>query len=124
MSPLDFLWVSLAGSAGAVTRFVVDGAVEGRFGGRLPVGTMIINVSGSFLLGVLTGLVTLDGRSALWETVAGAGFCGGYTTFSTGSFETVRLIQDRAYRHALASGGATLVFGVGAAALGMVLSRV
>jgi CrcB protein len=162
VSPLDYLWVGLAGSAGALARFVVDGQVSvyvsrraaarsgggrsggGRTGGgsggagagsdgggvspsslaRAPVGTMLINITGSLLLGFFVGLVTFDGRSDLWKTVAGTGFCGGYTTFSTASVETVRLVQDRAYRLALLSGGGTLVAGVAAAAVGMALSQV
>lgn len=123
MSPVDYLWVGLAGSAGAVARFVLDGAVKEHYGGKLPLQTMLINVTGSLLLGLLVGLVSFDGVSDLWATVAGTGFCGGYTTFSTASFETVRLIQDRSYRLAVISGGGTLVLGVGAAAVGMALSR-
>jgi CrcB protein len=147
VTPLDYLWVGLAGSAGALARFVVDGqvsafvrafasrrsderSVDGAGGpvlsslARAPVGTMLINVTGSQLLGFFVGLATFDGRSDLWKTVAGTGFCGGYTTFSTASVETVRLIQDRAYRLALLSGGGTLIAGVAAAAVGMALSQV
>ncbi|MDQ6837806.1 MAG: CrcB family protein [Actinomycetota bacterium] len=123
MSPVDYLWVGLAGSAGGVVRFLVDGAVTDRFATRVPLGTMFINVTGSLVLGVLVGLVAFDGTPDLWQTVAGTGFCGGYTTFSTASFETVRLIQVRAYRVALLSGGGTLVLSVGAAAVGMALSQ-
>lgn len=72
MSLPDYLWVGLAGSA--------------RFAGKLPLGTMLINVTGSVLLGFFVGLVAFDGSSDLWKTVAGTGFCRGYTTFSTASF--------------------------------------
>lgn len=123
MNPVDYLWVALAGSAGAVVRFLVDGAVKGRHSGKLPLGTVLINISGSLVLGFLVGLVAFDGVPHLWSTVAGTGFCGGYTTFSTASFETVRLIQDRSYRVAVVNGGGTLVLGVGAAAVGMALSQ-
>ncbi len=124
MSPVDYLWVGLAGSAGAVARHLLDGALRSHYAGKLPLGTMLINVTGSLVLGILVGLVAFDGVSALWVTVAGSGFCGGYTTFSAASFETVRLIQERSYRVAVASGGGTLVLGVGAAAVGMALSQV
>ncbi|MDQ2729788.1 MAG: CrcB family protein [Actinomycetota bacterium] len=120
---MEYLWVGLAGSAGAVARFLVDGAVGNRYAGRLPLGTMLINVTGSLVLGFLVGLVAFDGVSGQWATVAGTGFCGGYTTFSTASFETVRLLQERCYRPAAVSGGGTLVVGVGASALGMALSQ-
>jgi CrcB protein len=123
VNPVDYLWVGLAGSAGAVARFMLDGAVRDHYAGDLPLGTMLINVTGSLVLGLLVGLVAFDGASTLWVTVAGTGFCGGYTTFSTASFETVRLIQERSYRVAVVNGGGTLVLGVGAAALGMALSQ-
>ncbi|MGI8753331.1 MAG: fluoride efflux transporter CrcB [Acidimicrobiales bacterium] len=123
MNPVDYLWVGLAGSAGAVARFLLDDAVRSRYSGRLPLGTMVINVTGALVLGLLVGLVAFDGVSDLWATVAGTGFCGGYTTFSTASFETVRLVQARSYRVAVVSGGGTLMLGVGAAAVGMALSQ-
>lgn len=124
MSPLDYLWVGLAGSAGTVLRFVVDGTVTHRVAGRLPLGTMAVNVSGSLLLGFVVGLVVFRGQPALWQTVAGTGFCGGYTTFSTASFETVRLTQAGAYGAALVTGTGTLLLTVGAGALGLLLSQV
>lgn len=123
MTPLDYVWVGLTGSAGAVARFLVDGAVKTRWPGKAPTGTMLINVTGSLLLGIFVGLVIFDGQPELWKTVAGTGFCGGYTTFSTASVETVRLVQNRAYRLAAVSSGGTLVACVGAAALGMLLSQ-
>ncbi|MDQ2725948.1 MAG: CrcB family protein [Actinomycetota bacterium] len=123
MNPVDYLGVGLAGSAGAVARFLLDDVVRSRYSGRLPLGTMLINVTGSLVLGLLVGLVAFDGVSDLWATVAGTGFCGGYTTFSAASFETVRLVQARSYRVAVVSGGGTLVLGVGAAAVGMALSQ-
>ncbi len=123
MTPLDYVLVGIAGSAGAVARFAVDGSVKDRFPGRLPLGTMVINVTGSLLLGFLVGLVSFDGQSDLLKTVAGTGFCGGYTTFSTASFETVRLLQDRSYRLAVTNAGVTLVLSVAAAAAGIALSQ-
>jgi CrcB protein len=116
------LWVGLAGSAGAVTRFVVDGAVQSRAAGRLPVGTVTVNVTGSLLLGVLTGLVLFHGTSSTLATVAGTGFCGGYTTFSAASFETVRLVQQRAFGAALVTTGVTVLGTLGAGAAGLALA--
>lgn len=88
------LWVALAGSLGAVARFSVDGALRGRVASRVPAGTTVVNLTGSLLLGVLTGLVMFHAAPSALTLVAGTGFCGGYTTFSTASFETVRLLQD------------------------------
>ena len=89
---MSALLVALAGSAGAVTRFVVDGSLTARRRLHFPLATLLINVTGSFVLGVLTGCLT--DPSGGWRLVAGLGFCGGYTTFSTASFETVRLVRQ------------------------------
>lgn len=113
----------LAGGLGAVCRYLVDGMVRARFGDALPWGTMIINVTGSLVLGLLTGLVLFQGTPDAWRAVLGTGFCGGYTTFSTASFETVRLAQRGANRLALTYAAATLVLSAGAAALGLVVTR-
>ncbi len=118
----DVAWVGLAGSVGALVRFVVDGAIRTRASGELPVGTVTINVTGSFLLGLLTGLVMFHGAPSTLTLVAGVGFCGGYTTFSTASFETVRLIQQGSVRAAAVNLGITLLGTLGAAALGLWLS--
>lgn len=122
MSLGELVWVGLGGGAGAVTRFIVDGAVQSRVGGRLPVGTVTINVTGSLVLGVLTGLVMFHGVPSKVTTVAGTGFCGGYTTFSTASFETVRLVQQRAFVAALVITGVTVLGTLGAGAAGLALA--
>ena len=91
-------WVTpalvVAGGVGASTRMVADGAMRSRWPTSFPWATFAINVSGSFLLGVLTGLVLHRHTGVDLRLVAGTGFCGGYTTFSTASFETVRLVQQ------------------------------
>lgn len=116
------VWLALAGSAGAVARFVVDGAVRTRWVTTFPCGTLLINVTGSVLLGALTGLVLFHGYPAAITTIAGTGFCGGYTTFSTASFETVRLLQQQRHRAAALNAGAHLLLPV-AATLGLLLTR-
>ncbi|NDZ94075.1 fluoride efflux transporter CrcB [Streptomyces sp. SID6673] len=87
--------VMLAGALGAVARFVLDGAIKQWRPTTFPWATFIINVSGSLLLGFLAGLVMFHSAPTGWQTVVGTGFCGGYTTFSTASFETVRLAEKR-----------------------------
>ncbi|MFW0787193.1 fluoride efflux transporter CrcB [Gordonia sp. CPCC 206044] len=89
------LAVMVAGALGAVTRFVVDGAVKRRWPTTFPWATLLINVTGSFLIGVLAGAVIFHAAPEEWKAVLGTGFCGGYTTFSTASFETVRLAEGR-----------------------------
>ncbi len=117
----SIVWVGLAGSLGAGARFVTDGFIRSRRSSRLPIGTMFINLSGSFLLGVLTGLVVFHHVSSTLTLVVGSGFCGGFTTFSTTSFETVRLVQQGDLRAASLNAGVTAAGTVAAAAAGMAL---
>src|SRR5664279_6550472 len=77
------VFVMLAGGAGALTRFVVDGLIRTHLGRQFPWGTMFINVSGSLLLGILVGLALRHHELSDVRVVIGTGFCGGYTTFST-----------------------------------------
>ena len=114
------LWVALAGSAGAVARFVADGLIRHRWPVPVfPWATLVINVSGSLLLGVLTGLVLYRGSPVDLRLILGTGFCGGYTTFSTASFETVRLAQRRSLPAAYGYGMSTIVLTLAAAAVGL-----
>jgi fluoride exporter len=117
------LLIALAGGLGAVARFVLDGAVRRRWPSEFPWATVIINVSGALLLGILTGLVIYQGQPTDLKLIVGTGFCGGYTTFSTASFETVRLAQRKAYGPAVANGLGTLALTVGASALGLLAVR-
>jgi CrcB protein len=115
---LDVL-AAVVGGGGAATRFVVDGMIRNRRG--YPLATLVINVSGSFVLGVLTGLVLFHGAPGGLTTVAGVGFCGGYTTFSTASFETVRLLEQRRWSTAALHTLSTAALTVAAAAGGVAL---
>ena len=122
MSPWLFLAVSLAGGLGASLRFVLDGIIRTRFDGPVPKGTILINISGSFLLGLLTGLVASNLLPQTWLPILGAGFLGGYTTFSTTSVETVRLVMAGEWRASVLSGIGTLIGSVGAAGIGLWLA--
>ncbi|MGO1317553.1 MAG: fluoride efflux transporter FluC [Cellulomonadaceae bacterium] len=117
------IWlVAAAGAVGSVLRFVVDGWVAERVRTRIPLGTVLVNVTGSFLLGVVVGL----GAGRIPEplgTVLGVGLLGGYTTFSTASVEAVTVAaQGRggALRAAAHAGG-MLAASLGAAWLGLSL---
>lgn len=96
------LWVALGGAFGAVARFVVDAEVKGRWPGArsFPWATVAINVTGSLLLGLVAAAVVVRSGAPEWLAIVGVGFCGGYTTFSTASVETVRLLQEGRYRAA------------------------
>lgn len=109
----------VAGAFGAVTRFVLDSSIKQRWTSSFPLATVVINVTGSLLLGVLAGLVLFHGQPSAWQTTVGTGFCGGYTTFSTASFETVRLVQLGRRGFALLNALASLVLSVAACAAGL-----
>lgn len=112
----------LAGAFGAVTRYVVDALVEDRVRGRFPWGTVAVNVSGSLVLGAITGLALYHGLGNLPEVVVGAGFCGAYTTFSTFSYETVRLVEEGSVGAAAANALGSTAAGLAAAALGLAVT--
>lgn len=118
MTPLLFAAVCVAGGVGAGLRFVVDGWVRSRARTGFPLGTAVVNLSGSFLLGLLSGLVLARVLPTAWGSALGTGLLGGYTTFSTASVETLRLLQAGEHRTALVSGLGVLVGGVLAALLG------
>jgi fluoride exporter len=109
----------LAGALGALARFMADSEVKQRWKSTFPWATLIINVTGSLLLGVLAGVVLFGGQSSTWQTVVGTGFCGGYTTFSTASFETVRLVQQHRHWLALLNAVGSLIASVAACGLGL-----
>ena len=123
MTALLVLAVAAAGGVGAVARLVLDGFLRARVRIAYPLGTTVINVTGSFLLGLVTGLALAHGLPAEWRAVLGTGFLGGYTTFSTASYETVRLAQQRRYRAALVNGVGMLVLALAAAGLGLWLGE-
>jgi len=90
------LWYIAAGSAiGGVSRYLLGGFLQRQTGGTFPIGTLVINASGSFLLGLIlryaVETTTLTPEARAFLTI---GFCGGYTTFSTFSYETVALMED------------------------------
>lgn len=111
----------LAGASGAVTRFLLDSWTKERWRSPFPLATVVINITGSLLLGALAGAVIFRGQSSDWQTVLGTGFCGGYTTFSTASFETVRLLQQGRRMLALVNVLVSLVLSVAACAGGFAL---
>lgn len=122
LSPSLFFAVALCGGLGACLRFVLDALIRRWLPAPLPWGTILVNLSGSFALGVLTGLLAQQLLSAQWLAAIGTGLLGGYTTFSTASFETVRLLQSGRIAASLTNALGTLVGAVLAAWLGFQLA--
>jgi fluoride exporter len=114
---LVWLSVGLLGGIGALGRFLLDAAVSLRLGRQFPVGTLAVNLSGAFLLGLLVG-VGVGGRTLL---LAGTATLGSYTTFSTWMLESHRLGEDGELRLALGNLAISLLAGVAAAAVGRAL---
>jgi fluoride exporter len=114
----------VAAAVGACARFLLDGLVQGRTGGAFPWGTCVINVSGSFVLGLLTGLTLYHAFSADVRLVLGTGFCGAYTTFSTFTFETLRLVEEGRGRAAARNVLMNTTGGLLAAGAGLVLAGI
>lgn len=111
--------VGLAGSLGALARYLVGRAIAERVGGSFPLGTLFINVSGAFLIGLL---FAFSGRKLLAPSlylVLATGFLGGYTTFSTMSWEGIQLIRGGSLRQSVLYIGSTVALGFAAAALGL-----
>jgi len=112
----------IAGAIGAPTRYIVDELVKERLPGAFPWGTFAINVSGSFILGVVTGLALYHGLGPIPKAAIGVGFCGAFTTFSTFSYETIRLVETGSVRPAIANVLGSVVAGLAAAAIGLALT--
>lgn len=104
-------------------RFIVDGLIRTQLGRRFPWGTLIINITGSLLLGVIIGLALNGHLSPSIKLILGTGFCGGYTTFSTVSFEAVRLIEDKHLSAGLGLMAGTLSLTIASAAAGIWLTQ-
>jgi CrcB protein len=122
VSPWGWAGLAVAGAIGAPLRYLVDGAVGDRVEGVFPWGTLLINATGSLLLGFLTGLGLYHAFSRTPRVVIGTGFVGAYTTFSTFTYETVRLVEEGAPAHAVANAVGTLVAGAVAAGAGLALA--
>jgi CrcB protein len=122
MSALAWVGLVAAAAVGAPVRYLFDGFIGDRVEGIFPWGTFVINASGSLLFGVITGLALYHAFPEGSKVILGTGFCGSYTTFSTFSFETVRLVEEGALGQALRYAVGTVLVCAGSAALGLALA--
>ena len=102
---LAYLWVAIGGALGSVSRYWLSGLIASRFGETFPWGTLAINVTGSFIIGIFAAMAVPDGRldpqsRAFTTQFLMIGVCGGYTTFSSFSLQTLNLIRDREWLYA------------------------
>lgn len=110
--------VALGAIVGAPARYLTDRAVQRAHASRMPWGTLTVNAAASLVLGVVGGAAQLSPDVA---ALVGTGFCGALSTFSTFSFETVRLADDREWFHAVVNVSISLLAGLGAVTLGFAL---
>ena len=119
------LWYIAVGSAlGGVSRYLVGGLVDKLMDTQFPAGTFVVNLTGSFLLGLFLRY-SLDSPTMTPELRAflTIGFCGGYTTFSTFSYETVALLERGEWSRAALYAGLSVVLALGATVLGFLAGR-
>lgn len=123
MSMRLILYVGLGSAIGGITRFVLSSAIQNR-SASFPVGTLVINISGSFLLGFLLryALATPE-ISAEMRALLTTGFCGGYTTFSTYSYESAMMIETADYGRATIYVVASVVFALAGMFVGFLAAR-
>jgi len=120
---VSLLLVITGAAIGAPLRYLGDRAVQSRHDTVFPWGTFTVNVLGSLILGIITGAITSGGASPQVQLAVGTGFCGALTTYSTLSYETLRLLEDDARLFAAANIVASIVAGLGSAFLGVAISQ-
>jgi len=121
---MKFLLVAIGGAAGSLLRFIAATAIMNRYAGAFPLGTFLINVTGSFIIGfLLTIIETRAGLSPHWKPLLIIGFLGGYTTFSSFEWETLSLVRQDAFWVAVGYLMASVFCGFTAVWLGALLAR-
>ena len=120
----SFLLVGIGGFIGSLARYIVAVAMSGIISSTFPWATLIVNVAGCFLIGVIFAVSDRGGLlSPEWRIFLTTGFCGGFTTFSTFSYESLKLLQDGEYLYVAVYVLASVVVGLLATLLGIYLIR-
>ncbi|MEU7631168.1 fluoride efflux transporter CrcB [Nocardia sp. NPDC049220] len=120
---MNWLLVILGSAIGAPLRYLADRFIQARHDTLYPWGTFAVNASGSLVLGALTGAATAGAANSYLQLLIGTGFCGALTTYSTFSYETLRLAQTGARFYAAANVIASVITGLGAAFAGAALAQ-
>jgi CrcB protein len=117
-------YVAIGSAFGGVTRYLIGGAVQRLLDMTFPIGTLFVNVSGSFLLGaILRYALETPGLTPEIRSLLTIGFCGGYTTFSTFSYETVALLKDGEWARAGFYAAASVLLSIAATFAGLAMAR-
>ncbi|MCM2413073.1 MULTISPECIES: fluoride efflux transporter CrcB [unclassified Streptomyces] len=120
---MNWLLVIVGAAVGAPLRYLTDRAVQSRHGTAFPWGTFTVNVTGCLVLGLLTGAAAAGAASSHVQLLLGTGLCGALTTYSTFSYETLRLAESGARFQAAANVVASVLAGLGAVFLGLTLAE-
>jgi len=123
---LNYFWVGVGGALGSMARFWASGLVANRFGEVFPFGTLLVNVSGSFLIGLFATLTAPEGRwlvGPYGRNFFMTGVCGGYTTFSSFSLQTLSLARDEEWLYVALNAAANLILCLVAVWLGHVAAE-
>jgi CrcB protein len=123
---IAYIWVAIGGALGSVSRFWLNGIISSRFGETFPWGTMLINITGSFVIGLIGALANPEGRMdsqsrAFTTQFLMIGVCGGFTTFSSFSLQTLNLLRDREWLYAGGNAVLSVVLCMAAVWLGWML---
>jgi CrcB protein len=119
-----YLWVAIGGALGTIARVWLSGAIAERYGHAFPWNTLVINVSGSLVIGIIAALADSQSRVLLSPEIRQFlmfGLCGGFTTFSSFSLQTLNLLRDREWLYAFYNAAASVILCVGAVWAGYVL---
>ncbi|WP_369227436.1 fluoride efflux transporter CrcB [Streptomyces sp. R39] len=120
---MSWLLVVLGAMVGAPLRYLTDRAVQARHDSVFPWGTFVVNATGCLILGLLTGAASAGVAGPHLQLLLGTGLCGALTTYSTFSYETLRLTETGAGLYAAANVAASLVAGLGAAFAGVAIAH-
>ena len=120
---MKYLLILLGGGAGSLARYAASSAIASRYGARFPIGTLVCNVSGCFLIGLVMTLFTERQPHPYWRLLLVVGFLGGYTTFSSFEWETWSAVRGGGFWLGLLNVAGSVTLGYAAVWLGALLAR-